>query len=160
MVTWTLDFFKKGYTRTLEIEDLYNPMKKDLSNVLGDRLERDKYFLKKRLLRLQCNTFSDPPPWNTPQILQFATPTPTPHSPLHPARIKILRANLYRRITFLGPICSNKGGSLLDGVFTDTSIHISGRTLSRNTGAERGGGAHAEFSARGLSFDPWSRHGT
>nr|CAD7572512.1 unnamed protein product [Timema californicum] len=38
---WTLDFFKKGYTRTLEIEDLYNPMKKDLSNVLGDRLERE-----------------------------------------------------------------------------------------------------------------------
>lgn len=32
--------FKNGYTKVLEIKDLYNPIKSDRSMLLGDRLER------------------------------------------------------------------------------------------------------------------------
>ncbi|XP_014221737.1 probable multidrug resistance-associated protein lethal(2)03659 [Trichogramma pretiosum] len=37
---WTLRLFKKGYTKILTVEDLYNPLKKDHSTLLGDRLEK------------------------------------------------------------------------------------------------------------------------
>ena len=36
---WTIPLFKTGYTKILGIEDLYNPLKKDKSSVLGNRLE-------------------------------------------------------------------------------------------------------------------------
>ncbi|XP_012274704.1 probable multidrug resistance-associated protein lethal(2)03659 [Orussus abietinus] len=36
---WTIDLFKKGYTKILGVDDLYDPVKTDRSNVLGDRLE-------------------------------------------------------------------------------------------------------------------------
>lgn len=32
--------FKNGYTKVLEVKDLYNPIKSDRSMLLGDRLER------------------------------------------------------------------------------------------------------------------------
>lgn len=32
--------FKTGYRKTLEVDDLYNPIKADRSQTLGDRLER------------------------------------------------------------------------------------------------------------------------
>ncbi|CAG9767682.1 unnamed protein product [Ceutorhynchus assimilis] len=38
--TYTYGMFKKGYTKVLEVEDLYNPIKSDRSTLLGDRLER------------------------------------------------------------------------------------------------------------------------
>lgn len=37
---WTLDIFKIGYRKILELEDLYKPIKVDHSELLGDRLER------------------------------------------------------------------------------------------------------------------------
>ncbi|XP_020296897.1 multidrug resistance-associated protein 4-like isoform X1 [Pseudomyrmex gracilis] len=37
---WTINLFKTGYRKNLEIEDLYDPLKTDRSNVLGDRLEK------------------------------------------------------------------------------------------------------------------------
>ncbi|XP_015596918.1 multidrug resistance-associated protein 4 isoform X2 [Cephus cinctus] len=37
---WTIKLFKKGYSKILGIEDLYNPLKTDESAVLGDRLEK------------------------------------------------------------------------------------------------------------------------
>lgn len=36
---WTLDLFKKGYSKELEIDDLYKPLECDDSKRLGDRLE-------------------------------------------------------------------------------------------------------------------------
>lgn len=36
---YTLGMFKKGYSKTLETEDLYNPLNSDRSQELGDRLE-------------------------------------------------------------------------------------------------------------------------
>lgn len=39
VVRWTIDLFKKGYSKVLGVEDLYEPLKTDKSNVLGDRLE-------------------------------------------------------------------------------------------------------------------------
>ncbi|XP_076757866.1 ATP-binding cassette sub-family C member 4 [Xylocopa sonorina] len=37
---WTIDLFKTGYKKILQTDDLYNPLKTDRSNVLGDRLEK------------------------------------------------------------------------------------------------------------------------
>jgi ATP-binding cassette subfamily C (CFTR/MRP) protein 4 len=37
---WTLNLFKKGYSKVLEIGDLFSPVNDDLSERLGDRLER------------------------------------------------------------------------------------------------------------------------
>lgn len=37
---YTLDLFKKGYTKVLEINDLFKPRKVDESGSLGDRLEK------------------------------------------------------------------------------------------------------------------------
>jgi ATP-binding cassette subfamily C (CFTR/MRP) protein 4 len=37
---WTIPLFRKGYSKVLEIEDLYRPRKVDESSGLGDRLER------------------------------------------------------------------------------------------------------------------------
>lgn len=37
---WTIDIFKKGYKRTLELTDLYETLPEDRSTNLGDRLER------------------------------------------------------------------------------------------------------------------------
>lgn len=37
---YTLGMFKTGYRKTLEVDDLYNPIKADRSQTLGDRLER------------------------------------------------------------------------------------------------------------------------
>lgn len=31
--------FRKGYSKTLEVDDLYSPLTKDKSERLGDRLE-------------------------------------------------------------------------------------------------------------------------
>jgi ABC-type multidrug transport system, ATPase and permease components len=36
---WTIPLFKKGYHKDLAEEDLYNPLKKDKSQYLGDKLE-------------------------------------------------------------------------------------------------------------------------
>ncbi|KAL7034207.1 hypothetical protein ACKWTF_007899 [Chironomus riparius] len=38
---WTIDLFKKGYKKDLEVEDLYKPLKCDESEKLGDRLEKN-----------------------------------------------------------------------------------------------------------------------
>ena len=38
--TWTIPLFKKGYGKILQIEDMFQPMKSDHSNLLGDRLEK------------------------------------------------------------------------------------------------------------------------
>ncbi|KAG5875254.1 hypothetical protein JTB14_011933 [Gonioctena quinquepunctata] len=38
--TYTYGMFKRGYKKTLEADDLYNPINSDRSTVLGDRLER------------------------------------------------------------------------------------------------------------------------
>lgn len=37
---YTFGMFKKGYTKRLETEDLYNPLREDQSSLLGDRLEK------------------------------------------------------------------------------------------------------------------------
>lgn len=36
---WTVPFFKKGYTKDLKIDDMYEPLTCDRSEVLGNRLE-------------------------------------------------------------------------------------------------------------------------
>ncbi|XP_058800223.1 ATP-binding cassette sub-family C member 4-like [Phymastichus coffea] len=38
--TWTFNLFKKGYSKILGVEDLYDPVSTDKSSVLGDRLEK------------------------------------------------------------------------------------------------------------------------
>ncbi|GLV39331.1 uncharacterized protein CBL_20420 [Carabus blaptoides fortunei] len=38
---YTIGMFRKGYTKVLEISDLYNPLKCDRSTTLGNRLESD-----------------------------------------------------------------------------------------------------------------------
>ncbi|XP_022904684.2 ATP-binding cassette sub-family C member 4-like isoform X1 [Onthophagus taurus] len=40
LFTYTIGMFKKGYSKTLETEDLYSPLSSDKSQTLGDRLER------------------------------------------------------------------------------------------------------------------------
>lgn len=37
--TWTIPLFKKGYGKVLELEDIFQPLKSDRSDKLGDRLE-------------------------------------------------------------------------------------------------------------------------
>lgn len=38
--TWTLPMFRKGYNKTLSMDDMYQPLNSDRSKSLGDRLER------------------------------------------------------------------------------------------------------------------------
>ncbi|XP_055606100.1 ATP-binding cassette sub-family C member 4-like [Uranotaenia lowii] len=38
---WTIDMFRKGSSRTLELSDIYQPLDKDRSEKLGDELERN-----------------------------------------------------------------------------------------------------------------------
>jgi ATP-binding cassette subfamily C (CFTR/MRP) protein 4 len=38
--TYTIGMFKKGYSKALDVDDLYSPIKSDRSTILGDRLER------------------------------------------------------------------------------------------------------------------------
>lgn len=37
--TWTIPMFRRGYKKVLQMEDMYRPLKCDLSDSLGDRLE-------------------------------------------------------------------------------------------------------------------------
>lgn len=37
---WTIDLFRKGYSKVLELEDLFKPLEVDKSEVLGTRLEK------------------------------------------------------------------------------------------------------------------------
>lgn len=36
---WTFPMFRKGYTKTLEMDDIYQQLNSDTSSKLGDRLE-------------------------------------------------------------------------------------------------------------------------
>ncbi|KOC62297.1 putative multidrug resistance-associated protein lethal(2)03659 [Habropoda laboriosa] len=63
---WTIDLFKTGYRKVLQTDDLYNPLKIDRSNILGDRLEKrwkielensKKYRRRASLLRAIFRTF-------------------------------------------------------------------------------------------------------
>lgn len=38
--TWTIKLFRIGYTKVLDLQDLFRPINKDRSDLLGDRLER------------------------------------------------------------------------------------------------------------------------
>uniref|UniRef100_A0A0P6IW43 Putative abc transporter c family member n=1 Tax=Aedes aegypti TaxID=7159 RepID=A0A0P6IW43_AEDAE len=40
---WTIDLFRKGYNKVLELQDLFKPLEVDKSEALGDRLEK-KWF--------------------------------------------------------------------------------------------------------------------
>lgn len=37
---WTIDLFRTGYRKALELGDLFKPLDRDNSQVLGDRLEK------------------------------------------------------------------------------------------------------------------------
>lgn len=37
---WIIPFFKKGYTKVLQMDDMFRPLKCDHSDLLGDRLEQ------------------------------------------------------------------------------------------------------------------------
>ena len=37
---WVKDFFRKGYGKDLEVEDLYDTLPSDRSEMLGDELEK------------------------------------------------------------------------------------------------------------------------
>ena len=37
---WTVELFKKGYRKALELQDLFQPLNEDKSEELGDRLEK------------------------------------------------------------------------------------------------------------------------
>uniref|UniRef100_A0A182P629 Uncharacterized protein n=1 Tax=Anopheles epiroticus TaxID=199890 RepID=A0A182P629_9DIPT len=37
---WTIDLFRKGYSKVLELQDLFRPLDVDRSDALGDRLEK------------------------------------------------------------------------------------------------------------------------
>lgn len=37
---WTLPLFKKGYTKELELDDIFQPIISDKSNLLGQELEK------------------------------------------------------------------------------------------------------------------------
>lgn len=39
LFTWTIPLFKKGYAKVLQLDDIFQPLKCDKSDVLGDRLE-------------------------------------------------------------------------------------------------------------------------
>lgn len=38
--SWTLPLFKKGYSKILEISDLYETLNEDRADILGERLNR------------------------------------------------------------------------------------------------------------------------
>lgn len=38
--SWTFPFFKKGFSKDLELDDIFEPLKSDESDLLGDRLEK------------------------------------------------------------------------------------------------------------------------
>lgn len=40
LFTWTIPLFKKGYTKILEWDDIFQPLPYDKSELLGDRLEK------------------------------------------------------------------------------------------------------------------------
>ncbi|XP_058800144.1 ATP-binding cassette sub-family C member 4-like isoform X2 [Phymastichus coffea] len=48
---WTFPLFKTGYRKILDVEDLYNPLKKDRANILGDRLEKQWFAEQQRAKR-------------------------------------------------------------------------------------------------------------
>ncbi|CAO1401294.1 unnamed protein product [Diamesa serratosioi] len=59
---WTIDIFRKGYSKVLELEDLFKPLEVDKSEVLGTRLEKNWFKQlggKKRpsLIKALCRTF-------------------------------------------------------------------------------------------------------
>lgn len=37
---WTIDLFKKGYYKVLELDDIFKPIRVDYSESLGDRLDK------------------------------------------------------------------------------------------------------------------------
>lgn len=37
---WTLPLFKKGFSKILQLDDIYGPLKCDRSETLGERLEK------------------------------------------------------------------------------------------------------------------------
>ncbi|XP_037037714.1 multidrug resistance-associated protein 4-like isoform X1 [Bradysia coprophila] len=39
--TWTIPLFKRGYTKILELDDIFQPLNADRSSLLGDRLEKN-----------------------------------------------------------------------------------------------------------------------
>lgn len=39
-IYWTIPLFKKGYNKVLELNDIFQPLFADRSEVLGDRLEK------------------------------------------------------------------------------------------------------------------------
>lgn len=39
LFAWTLPMFRKGYTKALEMDDIYQPLISDRSTDLGNRLE-------------------------------------------------------------------------------------------------------------------------
>lgn len=39
LFTWTIPLFKKGYAKVLQLDDIFQPLNCDKSDVLGDRLE-------------------------------------------------------------------------------------------------------------------------
>lgn len=39
LFSWTLSLFKKGYTKILQLEDIFKPLSSDRSELLGNRLE-------------------------------------------------------------------------------------------------------------------------
>lgn len=43
--SWVLPFFKTGYKKDLEVKDIYNSTRPDLSGPLGDALERYQLFV-------------------------------------------------------------------------------------------------------------------
>ena len=40
LFSWTIPLFKRGYSKVLELEDLFRPLNADRSELLGDRLEK------------------------------------------------------------------------------------------------------------------------
>lgn len=40
LFTWTLPVFKKGYSKILELDDIFQPLICDKSESLGERLEK------------------------------------------------------------------------------------------------------------------------
>lgn len=70
---WTIDLFKKGYTKVLELQDLFRPLEVDQSEALGDRLEK-KWFAQQSgpgrpsLIKAIVKTF-----WWEYSILGFIT---------------------------------------------------------------------------------------
>lgn len=39
LFTWTIPLFKKGYAKVLQLDDIFQPLKCDKSDALGNRLE-------------------------------------------------------------------------------------------------------------------------